>query len=126
MKNLIQHVTFVTLLVGISLAALAQSARSVISGVNTVGSMVELEFASDQEFTPRDALIQLHLGDTVYSRSRAPIDGSLHRIIFVVPADEFATNVNDGDPVWIDYRDQQERGQAWNFGKLDKRRLDKK
>jgi hypothetical protein len=122
----LQCITLVALLTGITPAALAQSATNAISAIRIAGAMVELEFASDQEFTPRDALIQLHLGDNVYSRSRAPLDGSLNRIIFVVPAQEFDLNVNDGDPVWIDYRGQQERGQAWSFGKLNKRQLDKK
>jgi hypothetical protein len=126
MKNLIQCVIFIGLLVGIPAVSFAQNTRSVINRIKTVGSMVEVEFASDQEFTPRDALIELHLGENVYSRSRAPSDGSLNRIIFVVPADEFASKVNDGDPVWIDYRGQQERGQTWNFGKLNKRQLDNK
>ena len=124
MRNL-SHL-IVLLLLTSPLLALAQNANNnKINSLRSAGSMVEVELTSPDEFTVRDALIQLHLGDRTYMLSRAPANGSLNTIIFLVPADEFATAIRDGDLVRVDFRGAEEYGQHWDFGTLNKGQLKK-
>jgi len=99
----------------------AQTATNRINSIKAVGNTVELEFTSPQEFVVRDALLEVHIGDKIFSNTRAPAGGSLNTLIVSIPANEFAAGVNNGDPVWIAFQGQEAFGLRWEFGKLNKK-----
>ncbi len=101
----------------------AQNATNRINSIKAVGNIVELEFTSPQEFAVRDELIEVHIGDQVFSNTRAPEGGSLNTLIVSIPANDFANGVKSGDPVWIAFRGQEAFGIRWEFGKLNKKQL---
>lgn len=101
----------------------AQNATNRINSIKAVGNTVELEFTSPQEFAARDELIQVHIGDQVFSNTRSPEGGSLNTLIVSIPANDFANGVKSGDPVWIAFRGQEAFGLRWEFGKLNKKQL---
>ncbi len=94
-----------------------------IRSIERVGDDVLIELYSSREFPVRDALIRLHIGDNEFTRSQSPPDGSLNTLIFILPADQFAQQIESGDPVSVDFGDDQMK---WEFGKLDKSLLGKK
>jgi len=82
---------------------------------------VEIELKSTKEFPVRDAVIELRIGNQTFRRSRPGADGSLNTIIFVLTHDEFV-RINAGDSVTVGFSHEPP---GWNFGNLDKTRLDK-
>lgn len=97
-----------------------------IDSIKAIGSFVDVAFTSPDEFPVRDALIQVHFGDQIFTLSRVPANGDLHTIVFSIPANDFANKIKDGDRVWIDFRGDGERGQRWEFGSLNKDLLNEK
>ena len=82
---------------------------------------IEIELKSTKEFPVRDAVIELHIGNQTFRRSRPAPDGSLNTIIFVLTHDEFV-KINTGDSVTVGFSHEPP---GWNFGKVDKSLLDK-
>jgi len=98
--------------------------KNIIKSIKTVEGGVEIELFSTREFTPRNALVMLRIGESEFTQSRSPEDGSLNTLIFLIPANAFSTQTDSGEDVWVDYGEQP--GEKWYFGKLDKGLLDKK
>jgi hypothetical protein len=83
---------------------------------------VLIEVTSDRKFPPINAFPELHVGAVTVSRSTYPASGDTKTLIFPVTAAQFAS-MKDGDPISVRYNPD---GQGvWEFGKLDKKLLDK-
>lgn len=106
---------------------------NVVRSMRAVGSTVEIELESSKDFEIRNDLIVLKIGDKEFSRSKSPKNGSLKRLIFMVPAAEFE-QLADGDQMTVSFRSQNARGDVsatggraggprWDFGKLNKSML---
>jgi len=99
-------------------------ARNVVRTINASPSgAVDVELNSTREFPVRNAVIQLHIGSKTFRQSRSP-DGSLNNLVFSIPSDEFTSALNNGDPMWVDFHGQEQSGLWWDFGNLDKSKLD--
>ncbi len=83
---------------------------------------VEIELYSSRAFTVRNELLVLRIGAQQFRASRYARGGDTHTVIFTLPFEAFTQAVS-GDPVIVQYGD--EPANAWNFGRLDKSRLDK-
>lgn len=97
--------------------------KNVINSIKTTASgEIEIEIASPQPFI-RSEVPVLRVGSAESSISRAPDDGSLYVRIFAFPAADYAQKMKSGDKVLF----QWGRGPkpALEFGRLDKRRIDK-
>lgn len=98
-------------------------AQNVVRTINSSPSgAVDVELNSTREFPVRNAIIQLHIGSKTYRQSRSP-DGSLNNLVFTIPAGEFTSALNNGDPMWVDFHGQEQSGLWWDFGMLDKSKL---
>jgi hypothetical protein len=83
---------------------------------------VEIEVFSAQGFPVRGELPILRIGERQFILSRYPESGDTHSLIFTLPKEEFAA-LKNGDPVTLQYG-QGEGVPRWQFGPLDKSRLD--
>jgi hypothetical protein len=83
--------------------------------------LVEIEVESAEEFPVRAEIAVLRVGTEEFSLSRPPADGSLHRLIFLVPAARFGA-LPDGAPVRLQYGLGADR-EGRSLGTLDKRAL---
>jgi hypothetical protein len=106
---------------------------NVVRSVRAVDSTVEIELETSRDFEIRNDLIVLRIGDKEFSRSKSPKNGSLKRLIFMVPAAEFE-QLTDGEQMTVSFRSQNARGDVsatggraagprWDFGKLNKSML---
>jgi hypothetical protein len=82
---------------------------------------VEIEVTSDQRFPIVNAAVGLYIGEQKSLQSRSP-NGETTTLIFTMSAADFAKTKN-GDRIVVKY-DPDSQGH-WDFGKLDKSRLDK-
>lgn len=92
---------------------------------------IEIELHSSREFPILNQVVVLRVGTRDFFKSRTPEDGSLHTLIFSVPADVF-DDLPDGAGLTVrfgkgepDTGQDVARGQAgsrlrWDFGPLDK------
>jgi hypothetical protein len=98
---------------------------NVIKGIGVAASRadVEIELESATEFPVRDELVVLRIGSREFTRSRYPEDGTLNRLIFVLPFDEFA-RLQPGETVTVEYG-RKGTGPRWNFGQLTRSLLGK-
>ena len=125
-KTALLMVTFLALPV----LAAAQDVNTVKS-MRAVGSNVEIELESSKQFEIRNDLIVLKIGNKEFSRSKSPKDGSLNRLIFIIPASAFE-ELADGDAMTVSFRSDNASGDVsatggsrrggprWDFGKLNK------
>jgi hypothetical protein len=121
---------FVSALVALPLLAAAQDVNTV-KAIRAVDDIVEIELESSKPFEIRNDLIVLRIGDREFSLSKTPKDGSLNRLIFMVPAKDFAA-LPDGQAMRVHFRSDnvggdlsaaggRSRGRSrWDFGKLNK------
>jgi hypothetical protein len=86
-------------------------------------SGVEIEIASADIFTVRDAMLTLRIGDKYFTLSHY-IGGDLHRVVFSLTDAEFAS-LSPADPIMVQYG-VRTAGHVWNCGKLDKQAIAKK
>lgn len=100
----------------------AEKDVNVVKSMRAVDSEVEIEVHSSREFPVRDQVVILRIGKREFSKSRPPDDGSLHTLIFHVPADEFA-QLADGDPMTVQYGRHDDARDRWDFGPLSKAQL---
>lgn len=114
---------------GLPVLAAAQDVNTV-KAIRAVDSTVEIELESSKQFEIRNDIIVLRIGDKEFTRSKTPKNGSLHRLIFMVPANDFAA-LPDGAEMNVSFRSDNAGGDVsatggraggprWNFGKLDK------
>ena len=103
--------------------ATAQEANA-INAIKTVEAGVDIELTSTREFLVRDEVVVLRIGAREFKRSRSPEDGSLNTLIFTLTTEEFAAT-NTGDRVTVQYGRGESRSDVWDFGTLDKSRLDR-
>ena len=103
-------------------AALAQAPENVLKSIKTVKSGVEIEIHSKRPFLQSD-LPMLRIGEQEFTRSRAPEDGDLNTLIFMLTAEDFA-KLKDGDRVIFQFGRGEGRNQR-DFGRLDKAKKDK-
>jgi hypothetical protein len=112
--------------------AAAQTAKpdvNTVKSIRAVGARVDIELHSSRAFPVRDEVVVLRIGTKEYFTSRAPADGSLHTLIFMLPAEEFS-QLADGEPMTVgfgrgrvdppDTSRGRGRSSRWDFGKLDK------
>ena len=66
------------------------------------GTTVEIEVESTLEFAVRAEIAVLRIGKEEFTLSRSPADGSLHRLIFLVPAASFRA-LPDGAWMQVQY-----------------------
>jgi hypothetical protein len=108
---------------------------NVVKSVKSVDSTVEIELHSSKAFPIRDEVVVLRIGNKEFYRSKHPENGSLNTLIFMLSAKEFAA-LADGQAMTVKFGrgdDQagemqaaRQRGEPrWDFGKLDKRLLDR-
>ena len=121
---------FIAACLALPLAAGAQEVNTVKS-VRAVGNSVEIELESSKQFEVRDDLIVLRIGDQDFSLSKTPKDGSLNRLIFMLPAKAFEA-LPDGAAMTVSFRSDNASGDVsatggtrrggprWDFGKLNK------
>jgi hypothetical protein len=82
---------------------------------------VEFEVTSDRAFPVIGAFPVLHVGKVSAMMSRYP-DGNTRTLIFTMSAEEFAKTA-DGDEIRVRYNPDSQG--VWEFGKLDKKKVDK-
>jgi hypothetical protein len=121
---------FMAACLALPLVAGAQDVNTVKS-MRAVGSTVEIELESSKQFEIRDDLIVLKIGNKEFSRSKSPKDGSLNRLIFMIPASAFE-QLADGEAMTVSFRSDnvsddvsatggtRRGGPRWDFGKLNK------
>ena len=121
---------FMAACLALPLVAGAQDVNTVKS-MRAVGSTVEIELDSTKQFEIRDDLIVLKIGNKEFSRSKSPKDGSLNRLIFMIPASAFE-QLADGEAMTVSFRSDnvsddvsatggtRRGGPRWDFGKLNK------
>jgi hypothetical protein len=121
---------FMAACLALPLVAGAQDVNTVKS-MRAVGSTVEIELESTKQFEIRDDLIVLKIGNKEFSRSKSPKDGSLNRLIFMIPASAFE-QLADGEAMTVSFRSDnvsddvsatggtRRGGPRWDFGKLNK------
>jgi hypothetical protein len=85
------------------------------------GATVEIEVESRLEFPVRAEIAVLRIGTEEFTLSRPPADGSLHRLIFLVPAARFRA-LPDRAPMQVQYGPGEGRD-ARRVGLLDKAAL---
>jgi len=101
----------------------AAATTQVVNAINTIKTVeagVDVELTSPRGFPVRNELIVLRIGTREFTRSRSPEDGSLNTLIFTLTAEEFAATAT-GDRVVV----QCGLDEVWDFGTLDKSRLDR-
>jgi len=81
---------------------------------------IEIELSSDQAFPVRNELVVLRIGEQEFSVSRYPT-GDTHALVFTLTPEEFDKTAN-GDGVIVQYG-RGEAQEQWDFGTLDKSRL---
>src|SRR5437867_4451507 len=91
--------------------------------------VIEIELQSSREFPVRDQVVVLRIGKKDFLRSRAPNDGSLKTLIFMLTPEDFAQLV-EGDAMSVryglEYSDDSTRQPSgadnarWDFGPLRK------
>lgn len=108
---------------GFLFAADEKPGENRIVRITRVESDVEVEVTSSREFPVRNELVKMNIGGREFSRSRSPEDGSLNTLIFILASEQFS-EVSTGDEVSV-YYGQEDSGETWRFGKLDKGMLDK-
>ena len=125
-KTALLMVTFLALPV----LAAAQDVNTVRS-MRAVGNNVEIELESSKPFEIRNDLIVLKIGNKEFSRSKSPKDGSLNRLIFMIPTSAFEA-LADGEAMVVSFRSDNVSGDVsatggsrrggprWDFGKLNK------
>ncbi len=86
-------------------------------------SGVEIEIASADIFTVRDAMLTLRIGDKYFTLSRY-VGSDLHRVVFSLTDVQFAS-LSSGDPIMVQYG-VRTAGHVWDCGKLDKQAIAKK
>lgn len=84
---------------------------------------VEIEVFSEGHFPVRGELPILRIGERQFLVSRYPEGGDTRSLIFTLPKEEFAL-LRNGDQVTLQYG-QDVGGPRWQFGPLDKSRLDR-
>src|SRR5688572_24803371 len=120
---------FMAACLALPLVAGAQDVNTVKS-VRAVGSNVEIELESSKQFEMRNDITILRIGKKEFLLSKTPQNGSLNRIIFILPAKEFA-QLTDGEAMTVLYKSDTATGEVsatgrraagprWDFGKLDK------
>ncbi len=121
---------FMAACLALPLVAAAQDVNTVKS-MRAVGNNVEIELESSKQFEIRDDLIVLRIGNKEFSRSKSPKDGSLNRLIFMIPASAFE-QLADGEAMTVSFRSDNVSGDVsatggtrrggprWDFGKLNK------
>jgi hypothetical protein len=99
-----------------------------IRGVDVSGPFreagVEIELFSPRAFPVRNEIAVLQIGTHMFLRSRYPASGDTHTLFFFVSPPEFAA-LGDGDRATMRYGIEAGAAQNWEFGFLDKRRLDR-
>jgi len=121
---------FMAACLALPLAAGAQEVNTVKS-MRAVGNSVEIELESSKQFEIRNDLIVLKIGNKEFSRSKSPKDGSLNRLIFMIPTSAFEA-LADGEAMVVSFRSDNVSGDVsatggsrrggprWDFGKLNK------
>ena len=121
---------FMVTFLALPVLAAAQDVNTVKS-MRAVGNTVEIELESSKQFEIRDDLIVLKIGNKEFSRSKSPKDGSLNRLIFMIPASAFE-QLADGEAMTVSFRSDnvsddvsatggtRRGGPRWDFGKLNK------
>ena len=122
---------FMAALLALPVLAGAQEVNTV-KAIRAVDNTVEIELESSKQFEVRNDLIVLRIGNREFSRSKSPKDGSLNRLIFMLPGKDFAA-LADGEAMSVYFRSDNvdsgdvsatggrtRGGPRWNFGKLDK------
>lgn len=95
------------------------SVRSV-AGTATSTPSVALELESTELFGIRDALLMLNIASSRFSTFRySSPDGRTSRVTFSIPRSSF-DQLKNGDPIRAGYPNKE-----WDFGTLDKARLDR-
>ncbi len=84
---------------------------------------VEIELFRTQGFPVRGEIPVLRVGGREFLLSRYPQSGDTRSLIFTLGVDEFA-QLKTGDEVTVQYG-REGSGPRWNFGRLDKARLDR-
>ncbi len=107
-----------------------ERSANTIRAIRTVASTgpfreagVEIELQSSRLFPARNELAVLRIGTRTFLRSRYPDSGDLHALILFLTSAEFAA-LTSGDPVTVGYG-VGGGGDRWDFGPLDKGRLDR-
>jgi hypothetical protein len=108
--------------------------RSIRPAAPSVGQAaaaeIELELYSSREFPVLNQVVVLRIGTRDFLKSRTPDDGSLHTLIFSVPADVF-DSLPDGAALAVRFGKADPGGPPdvaparanrlrWDFGSLDK------
>ena len=121
---------FLAAILALPVLAGAQEVNTV-KAIRAVSNTVEIELESSKQFPIRNDVIVLRVGNREFSRSKTPKDGSLNKLIFIVPAAEFAA-LTDGEAMTVSFRSDNVPGDVsatgrstrggprWDFGKLDK------
>lgn len=104
------------LLLGAWTVAGAQGAN-VVREIRLGPEVVEIELESTEEFPVISNVTVLRIGDKEFLLNRAPADGSLHRLIFMIPAAEYA-GLGQGAAMRLYHGREVARGR--DFGRLDK------
>ena len=100
-------------------------------GQAAAAAEIDLELYSSREFPILDQIVVLRIGTQDFLKSRTPDDGSLHTLIFSVPADVF-DRLPDGAAMTVRFGKAEPSGLEdvstaragsrlrWDFGTLDK------
>lgn len=86
---------------------------------------VEIEVQSDREFPVRNELVMLRIGAQQFMLSRYSENGDTHTLIFTLTLDEFA-KTSSGDLLTVQYGNDPNPAERWDFGPLDKSLLNQK
>ena len=127
---MIKKTALIMAFLALPVMAAAQDVNTV-KAIRAVDNTVEIELESSKQFEIRNDVIVLRIGNQEFSRSRSPKDGSLNRLIFMLPAKAFAA-LPDGESMVVSFRSDNVPGDVsatggrtrggprWDFGKLNK------
>jgi hypothetical protein len=108
--------------------------RAATPRIAKAAAEIEIELYSSREFPIVNQVVVLRIGTRDFLKSRSPEDGSLHTLIFSVPADVF-DSLPDGAPLAVRFgksdpdtqqdaaRERAASRRRWDFGSLDKSKL---
>lgn len=90
-----------------------------IENITLDAAGVEIQLKSSRPFPVRAIPPGLHVGAETFSRSFRPEDGDLNRLIFLLPAKDFA-ELRVGEPMRVVYGEGASPKERWEFGALVK------
>jgi hypothetical protein len=109
-------------------SALAQANDSEVNKVEAIRSApdgrVQIELYSSSGFPVRNEMAVLEIGGKEFLISEYPPHGDTRRLTFTLTAEEFA-KLLDGDRLLFKYGRGEQVNQKKDFGRLNKRLLDK-